>query len=120
MGVNNLNGVEYASQYVNGLGSNGIANAVTSADCAGGCDATVERNYNAVESYNPPAWNSSASGGTHVEDRRGGSLHDSYFNPVAPLGSGLDAGEWLDVDLDAKLRRVAPETGMPAARTTLA
>lgn len=97
MGVNNLNGVEYVSQYVNGLGGNGIANAVTSADCVSGCDATVERNYSAVENYNSSAWNSSANGGTHVQDRRGGSLHDIYFNPVAPLASGLDAGEWLDV-----------------------
>ncbi|WP_433984366.1 hypothetical protein RBB78_05205 [Tunturiibacter empetritectus] len=32
--VNNLNGDEYASQYVTGLGGNGIANAVTSPDCA--------------------------------------------------------------------------------------
>ena len=35
--VNDLNDVEYASQYVNGFGNNGIANATTSTDCANGC-----------------------------------------------------------------------------------
>lgn len=97
MGVNNLNGVEYASQYVNGLGNNGIANAVTSPDCANGCDVNVEPSYSTTEDYFPATWNSSSTDGTHVEDRRGGSRRDSYFNPVVPFGSALDAGVVLDV-----------------------
>ena len=95
MGVNNLNGVEYASQYVNGLGNNGIANAVASADCSGGCSANVEPSYNSVENYNPASWNYSDGGGTHLQDKRHGSQRDSYLNPVS--SSGLDAGEVLDV-----------------------
>ena len=56
--VNNLNGEEYASQYVSGLGGNGIANAVTSADCASGCDVKVDRSYTIPENYLSTAWNS--------------------------------------------------------------
>ena len=69
--VNNLNGEEYASQYVTGLGGNGIANAVTSPDCASGCDVKVERSYASAENYTAATWNS-GSGGTHVEDDRNG------------------------------------------------
>src|SRR5271156_5576017 len=63
--VNILNGAEYASQYVTGLGGNGIANAVTSPDCASGCDLKVDRSYTAAENYFPSTWNSGV-GGTHL------------------------------------------------------
>src|SRR5258708_2434507 len=56
--VNNLNGSEYASQYINGRGGNGVANATTSSDCASGCDVKVERSYNSTEMYSPQNWNS--------------------------------------------------------------
>ena len=49
MQVNNLNGTEYASQYVSGLGNNGIANAVTSPDCVNGCDVKVEHSYGSTD-----------------------------------------------------------------------
>jgi trimeric autotransporter adhesin len=91
--VNNLNGDEYASQYVTGLGGNGIANAVTSPDCSSGCNVKVERSYTAPESYNAAAWNS-GSGGTHVEDDRNGQRNDTYLNPV---GGGGDAGQVINV-----------------------
>jgi hypothetical protein len=97
LGVNNLNGVEYASQYVNGLGNNGIANAMTGPDCANGCDLNVEPTYLFNENYTPSTWNSSTNGGTHVEDRRSGERRDSYFNPVNLLANGGDAGQVLDV-----------------------
>lgn len=97
LGVNNLNGVEYASHYITGTGNNGIANALASPDCANGCDINVEPGYNSPESYNAPTWNSDTNGGTHVEDLRGGSRRATFFNPVSPLGSGLDAGEIIDV-----------------------
>lgn len=97
LGVNNLNGVEYASQFVTGTGNNGIANALASPDCASGCNINVEPGYNSPENYDPPTWNSDANGGTHVEDLRGGSRRASFFNPMSPLGSGLDAGEIIDV-----------------------
>jgi hypothetical protein len=92
--VNNLNGAEYASQYVTGLGNNGIANAVTSPDCASGCDIKVERSYPNAEHY--PALNS-GSGGTHIADSRNGQRRDTFFNPTSPLADGLDAGEVIDV-----------------------
>jgi len=97
LGINNLNGVEYASQYVNGLGNNGIVNAVNAADCAGGCTVNIEPTYTSVENYDPAAFNSSLGAGTHVEDRRNGSERDSFLNPVSNLASGLDAGETLAV-----------------------
>jgi trimeric autotransporter adhesin len=93
--VNNLNGAEYASQYATGLGGNGIANALTSPDCAGGCDVKVERTYGG-ESYQATTWNS-GSGGTHVEDDRNGQRHDTFMNPTSPLGDGVDAGQVIDV-----------------------
>jgi hypothetical protein len=98
LAVNRLNGVEYASQYASALGNDGIANALASPDCANGCDIHAEPSYNSTEGYVPSTWNSSNTNGTHVEDRRGSGLRDSYFNPVDLLGTGLDAGEVLDVE----------------------
>jgi len=94
--VNNLNGAEYASQYVNGLGGNGIANAVTSPDCVSGCDVKVERSYSAPEIYRASTWNSGV-GGTHVEDSRNGQRRDVYMNPTAAQGNGEDAGQVIEV-----------------------
>jgi hypothetical protein len=111
MGVNKLNGVEYASLFVNGAGNNGIANVVASPDCMSGCDVNVERSYNSAESYTPAAWNSSDDGGTHVEDRRGGSRRENYFNPVTALASGLDAGVMLDVTSTRSTASVHRRTG---------
>ncbi|WP_158942067.1 SGNH/GDSL hydrolase family protein [Granulicella sp. S190] len=94
--VNNLNGDEYASQYVNGLGSNGIANAVTSPDCGSGCNVKVERSYPVGENYSSPSWNS-GTGGTHVEDDRNGQRRDTYLNPTTSIAGGEDAGQVIDV-----------------------
>jgi lysophospholipase L1-like esterase len=94
--VNNLNGDEYASQYVSGLGSNGIANALTSTDCANGCDVKVEHSYPGGENYTSTTWNSGA-GGTHVEDDRNGQRRDTFLNPTSPLSDGNDAGQVVDV-----------------------
>jgi len=89
--VNNLNGAEYASQYVTGLGNNGIANAVTSPDCATGCDVKVEHSYS-TESYNVEAWNT----GTHVKDNRNGQERDNYLNPTSASVDGQDIGQVID------------------------
>lgn len=97
MQTNLLNGVEYASQYVNGFGNNGIASAASAADCAAGCDVKADRSYSLTEGYSPSKWNFALTGGTHVEDSRGGERHDSYFNPVSFLNPGNDAGEVIDV-----------------------
>ena len=92
--VNILNGAEYASQYVTGLGNNGIANALASPDCAIGCDVEVGRDYNSSEHYGGL---NSGTGGTHVEDNRNGQRHDTYLNPTSPLGDGIDAGQVISV-----------------------
>ncbi|HEV2708924.1 MAG TPA: SGNH/GDSL hydrolase family protein [Edaphobacter sp.] len=96
--VNKLNGVVYAGQYVSPSGNDGIANALAGPDCAGGCDIDVEPSYLFSEGYTPSTWNSSTTSGTHVEDRREGARRDSYFNPIAIPGGGLDAGQVLDVE----------------------
>jgi trimeric autotransporter adhesin len=94
--VNNLNGEEYASQYVTGLGNNGIANALAGPDCASGCDLKVERSYISPENYFASGWNS-GSGGTHIEDDRNGQRRDSFLNPTSALRNGDDAGQLIDV-----------------------
>ncbi len=94
--VNNLNGEEYASQYVTGLGNNGITNALTGPDCASGCDVKVERSYTSPENYFASAWKS-GSGGTHIEDSRNGQRRDTYLNPTSALRNGEDAGQVIDV-----------------------
>jgi lysophospholipase L1-like esterase len=94
--VNNLNGSKYASQYVTGLGNNGIANALASPDCATGCDVTVEHSYNANEGYTARTWNS-GGGGTHLEDNRNGQQRDNYLNPTSAVQAGQDVGQVIDV-----------------------
>ncbi len=94
--VNNLNGTEYASQYPTGFGGNGIANAVTSPDCASGCDVQIDRSYASSESSKPAGWNSGV-GGTHVEDDRNGQRRDSYLNPTSATSNGDDVGQIVDV-----------------------
>jgi hypothetical protein len=94
--VNLLNGEEYASQYVTGLGNNGIANAMSSPDCAAGCNVTVDRSYASSEGYASATWNS-GSGGTHLEDDRNGQRRDQYLNPTSVAAPGQDAGQTIDV-----------------------
>ena len=91
LNVNNLNGVKYASQYVNGRGDNGIANAASSPDCANGCEVKAEQNYT-NEKYYAPALN----GQTHIQDTRGGRQVDSYSNPVDVVGHGLSIAQSID------------------------
>ncbi len=97
MQTNLLNGVEYASQFVSGLGGNGIMGATSAPDCAQGCEVKAEQSYNATEGYSPALWNSGPTSGTHIEDERGGQRHDSYFNPFGLLNSGADAGQVISV-----------------------
>ncbi|WP_263366934.1 GDSL-type esterase/lipase family protein [Edaphobacter bradus] len=91
--VNNLNGVEYASQYQNGRNNNGIANATQSTDCASGCEVKAEQSYSGNEGYNPTDWKSQ----THVEDARQGQRRDSYLNPESVVAPGVEAGQVIDV-----------------------
>ena len=97
MQTNLLNGVEYASQFVSGLGGNGIAGAVASPDCANGCDVRADRTYPSNEGYTPSTWNFGLNAGTHLEDNRGGQRHDSYLNPFGTSNPGTDAGQLISV-----------------------
>lgn len=95
--TNRLNGSEYASQFVSGRGNNGIAGALATTDCASGCDVKIEPTYSRVEPYAVPALPSGATGGTHIEDLRGGERRESFMNPVDTVTSGNDAAEVIDV-----------------------
>ena len=101
--TNRLNGVEYASQYTSGRGNNGIANAVTSADCGSGCEVKAEQSYASGELYTSTQWNDQ----THVEDTRGGQRRDTYMNPASVVAPGVEAGQVIDVTsthIDAMLQ----------------
>ncbi|HEY5055701.1 MAG TPA: SGNH/GDSL hydrolase family protein [Acidobacteriaceae bacterium] len=89
--VNNLNDVLYASQYVNGFGNNGIANAASSSDCSSGCQIKVEQDYS-PEGYSTAALNSR----THITDSRGGVQVDSYLNPVDALRGTSGTAQTID------------------------
>ncbi len=90
--VNNLNGALYASQYANGAGNNGIANAAASADCTNGCDIQVEQTYPVTETVNATALNNS----TQVQDHRGGSEQENYFNPNTS-GNGINVAHTINL-----------------------
>jgi hypothetical protein len=89
--VNNLNDIEYASQYVSGLGGNGIVNAVSSPDCTGGCEVKVEQDY-----LNETFGIGGVNNQTHVTDARGGRRVDSYSNPVDVVGHGASVAQSID------------------------
>jgi trimeric autotransporter adhesin len=93
MQVNQLNGVQYASQYTNGRGNNGIANATTSSDCANGCEVKAESSYASTEKYTPTDWNSQ----THLEDARSGQRRDVYLDPESVITPGMETGQVIDV-----------------------
>ena len=109
--VNLLNGEVYASQYVNGDGNNGIANAAASGDCANGCEVVADPSYQSIENYIPQNWNSSANSGTHLDDTRGGARQDSFFNPVDVVHLGADAGQRIDVVSTRSTSSVFQQTG---------
>ncbi len=89
--VNSLNGVKYASQYVNARGNNGIANALASTDCTAGCELQVEPGYTG-ERYDAATLN----GQTHIKDSRGGRQVDSYKDPLDVVNHGLSTAQTID------------------------
>ena len=106
LAVNRLNDVEYASQYATGGNTNGIANAASSPDCAGGCQIKVEQHYGA-EGYGTAALNSQ----THITDARGGAQVDSYLNPRANSGAGIAAAETVDAVSTVDTASLVQQTG---------
>jgi hypothetical protein len=89
--VNNLNDIQYASQYVTGRGNNGIANAAAGPDCVNGCEIDAEQDYT-NESYPTAALNNQ----THVHDSRGGGQVDSYKNPLDVVNHGISTAQTID------------------------
>ena len=77
--VSKLNGELYASQYVNGGGNNGIANALASSDCANGCDVKVQPTYSGTDVAKVVNQPSNAA----VIDQRGGAVVSTTLNPQA-------------------------------------
>jgi hypothetical protein len=93
LAVNNLNGDEYASQYVTGNGNNGIANALAGADCVSGCDIIAEHSYASNEAVNGSRLNSA----TRVEDRRNGGFTATSLNPLNTLNPGDNSANELNL-----------------------
>ena len=107
LAVNNLNGTEYASQYVSGAGNNGIANATASASCTSGCDVVAEQTYASAEPPKPTTWNNQ----THVEDLRGGGASENFFNPLNGLNTAQSSGVTVNRDMTQPIADVAAATG---------
>ena len=105
--VNNLNGKEYASQYVTGTGDNGIAGAAASAGCTSGCDVVAEQTYGPNELAAPATWASR----THVEDLRGGARSDSFLNPSNAGMPGDNAAVGIHVVSTESTQAVHAATG---------
>jgi len=105
--VNRINGVQYASQYQDARGGNGITNALAGSDCAGGCDLKAEENYSSTELYTPSQW----SDGTHMEDMRGGQRRDTYLNPENVISPGAEAGQVINVTSTRDTAAIHQSTG---------
>ncbi len=80
--VNLLNGEVYASQYVGGTGTNGIANALASPDCAAGCKLMVEPTYQGTDAVVVSQFGTNPTG-TKTDDQRGGADVQTAVNPLA-------------------------------------
>ena len=90
--VNTLNNAQYASQFQTGVGANGIANAAASSNCTTGCTIVAEPTYPATERVTPQNYPSLTS----VEDQRGGSRRETFFNPLNILNAGQNTGFSID------------------------
>lgn len=104
--VNDLNDVEYASQYVNGRGNNGIANVIASTNCTNGCEVKAEQDYT-NETYSTVSLNSQ----THLKDARGGRQVDSYNNPLDVVNHGLSTAQAIDDVSTQSEASIAQQTG---------
>ena len=79
--VNLLNGELYATGYLNGNGSYGISDALSSPDCAAGCEVVVDPKYTGGDGISPPGF-ATNPGETAVLDERGGAQTVSTLNPL--------------------------------------
>ena len=107
LAVNNLNGAEYASQYVNGAGDNGISNATAGPACTSGCDVIAEQTYASGEKPVPTTWNNQ----TRVEDLRGGGVSESLLNPLNGQNAVQSAGITVNLNMTQPIADVFAATG---------
>jgi len=98
--VNDLNGVLYATQYLDVMGNDGIGNALASATCASGCKVVVEPTYPGTDGVN----NITPGRETEVVDQRHGSEVHLFTDSFAPFTQGV-TGE----SLEGQTTRTAPE-----------
>ena len=76
--VNRLNGTLDATGFLSGGGNNGMANALASPECTGGCSVEASQTYPGTESV--PA-GAIPSGGS-ISDARGGTRSEISVNPL--------------------------------------
>jgi hypothetical protein len=93
LGVNTLNGEQYASRFQTGGGNNGIANAASSTNCTSGCGIVAEPVYPATEQVNVAALPRQ----TYVEDKRSGSIKQSFNNPLNFQSPGDNSAASMNV-----------------------
>jgi hypothetical protein len=116
--VNLLNGEVYASQYVNGTGTNGISNALASPDCAAGCKLMVEPTYQGADQVAASTFGSYPNG-TKTEDQRGGANVQTVVNPLAYGVSSSGAQSFVQTETLSvpQLEVLRPSSSSAAART---
>jgi hypothetical protein len=118
LGVNLFNGELYASGYLNGNGSSGIVNALTSTDCTSGCEVVVDPKYSGGDAVVTASFGANPTG-TVVVDERGGSVAQTTVNPL-PLASIIYSAESLgqvETLSSPQLEALRPGTSAAQART---
>ncbi len=108
--VNALNGVLDATGYLSGNGSNGIGNALTSGNCASGCDLSVSQNYAGTD--NMPL--SGQPGSTHITDHRGGARFELFQDPLPWMSTSAIGSSITQVSTRTAQQMFAlkPSTGL--------
>jgi trimeric autotransporter adhesin len=116
--VNLLNGDLYASQFATGSGGNGIANALSSPDCATGCKLIVEPTYQGGDAVVVSQFGTNPVG-TVAVDQRGGSQVQTVVNPLALGLSTSDAQSIGQIETLSRpqLEVLRPGTPSFAAKT---
>ena len=88
--VNNLNGQLYAKEYQTQGNSSGISAALTSPDCANGCNVVADPTYTGSDRFSLQVSKSS------LTDQRGGAVDENYFNPQSPY-QGFQTGRSMTI-----------------------
>ena len=115
--VNLLNGALDATGYLSGNGSNGVGNALASADCVGGCDFSVSQTYPGTD--NVPLGGLATK--THVSDRRGGARFEMFQDPLPWMSTSAIASSMTQVSTRTAQQAYAlkPSTGLNSVLMSL-